>query len=101
MGDKVLVKGYYTLTSKPKASLSLFATATKGPGRSPIQPEQTMAITEGQGQFELSETLNCDGYLHVTFYSDGGRPFGGFYFGTAQQMNEIRHWDVRRWYTSK
>ena len=33
-GDKVIVKGHYTLASEPKASLCLFATATKGSGKS-------------------------------------------------------------------
>jgi hypothetical protein len=100
-GDKVVVKGYYILASAPKASLCLFATATTGSGKSPIRPGQTINITEGQGQFELSETMDCDGYLHVTFYSISlGKPFGGLYFGTAKQMEEIKHWDVRSWYTA-
>ena len=61
-----------------------------------------MAITEGQGQFELPETLRCEGYLHVTLYSvPEGKAVGGLYFGTAQQMKEIEHWNVRSWYTSE
>ena len=101
-GDKVIVKGYYTLASEPEASLCLFATATTGSGIGPIRPGQTIGITKGAGPFELFETLDCDGYLHVTFYSvPGGKPFGGLYFGTAKQMEEIKHWDVRSWYTSK
>jgi PEGA domain/HEAT repeats len=102
LGDTVVVKGYYTLVSEPKASLCLFATATKGSGSSPIRPGQTLGINKGEGQFELSETLDCDGYLHVTFYSvPGGKPFGGLYFGTAKQMKDIEHWDVRSWYSDK
>jgi hypothetical protein len=98
----VVVKGHYNLASEPKASLCLFATATKGSGRSSIRPEQKIGIAKGQGEFELSETLANDGYLHVTFYSvPEGKPFGGFYFGTAKQMEEIKHWDVRSWYTAK
>jgi hypothetical protein len=101
-GDKVIVKGHYTLSSKPKASLCLFVTATKGPGRAEVYPEQRTYITTGQGEFELSNTPEYDGYLHVTFYSvPEGKPFGGVYFGTAEQMKEIEHWDVRSWYTSK
>jgi hypothetical protein len=101
-GDKVIVKGRYTLASRPKASLCLFATATKGSGKSEVRPGQKIGITEGQAEFELSETLDCDGYLHVTFYSvPEGRPFGGLYFGTAKQMEKIKHWDVRSWYSAE
>lgn len=100
-GDKVIVKGYYTLVSRSKAELCLFATATKGSGRSEIRLGQTTGVSKGQGQFELFETLPCDGYLHVTFYSAEGKPFGGMYFGTAKQMEEIKHWDVQKWYTEK
>jgi hypothetical protein len=101
-GDKVIVKGYYTLASKPQASLCLFATSAKASGPSPIQPEQRINVARGQGRFELSETLDCIGYLHLTFYSiPAGESFGGLYFGTAKQMNEIAHWDVHAWYTSE
>jgi hypothetical protein len=101
-GDMVIVKGYYTLASEPKASLCFFTTATTGSGIGPIPPEQQIGIAKGLGEFELSKTLDCDGYLHVTFYSiSTGKPFGGLYFGTAKQMEEIKHWDVRSRYTSK
>jgi hypothetical protein len=99
-GDKVVVKGHYTLASQPEASLCLFATATKGPGIGPIRPGQKIGITRGQGEFELSETLDdCDGRLHVTFYSvPDGKGFGGLYFGTAKQMEEVKRWNVENWY---
>lgn len=101
-GDKVIVKGHYALSSKPKASLSLFATDKKGPGKGEIRPEQKIDISAGQGEFELSTTLEYDGYLHVTFYSvTDGKPFGGLYFGTAKQMEEIQNWDLRSWYTAE
>ena len=101
-GDKVIVKGRYTLSSNPKASLSLFVTDTKGPGKGEIRPEQNVGISKGQGEFELSTTLEYGGYLHITFYSVAdGKPFGGLYFGTAKQMEEIKHWDLRRWYTAE
>ena len=84
VGDKVIVKGHYTLASEPKASLCLFVTATSGSGRSATRPEQRMAITKGQGDFELSKTLDCEGYLHVSFYpAAGGGSFGGVYFESA------------------
>ena len=96
-GDKMIVSGYYTLASEPRASLCFFTTATTGSGIGPIRPEQTIGIAKGEGRFELSKTLDCDGYHHVTFYSVAtGKPFGGLYFGTAKRMEEIKHWDVRK-----
>lgn len=101
-GDKVTVKGRYILSSRPKATLSLFATDTKGPGKQETLPEQKIEITAGKGDFELSITLIYDGYLHVTFYSvPDGKPFGGLYFGTAKQMEEIKNWNIQDWYTAK
>jgi hypothetical protein len=102
-GDKVIVKGRYTLSSKPKATLSLFATDKKGgPGKGETRPEQKICISQGQGEFALATTLEYDGYLHVTFYSIAeGKPISGLYFGTAKQMEEIKHWDVRSWYTAE
>jgi hypothetical protein len=98
-GDKVVVKGTYALASEPKASLGLFATSTKDSVPSQTFPEQRLEIAKGKGNFELSEILTCDGYLHVTFYSAiTGKSFGGVYFGTAKQMKEIEHWQVRSWY---
>jgi hypothetical protein len=100
-GDKVIVKGHYTLASKPKASLSLFETAKKGPGEAEIRPEQRIGISNGLGEFELSTTLEYDGYLHVTLYSvPEGKSFGGLYFGTAKQMEDIKNWDLRSRYTA-
>ena len=101
IGDKVVVKGRYTLASQPKASLCLFTTVKKDAETSKTRPEQTIAITAGQGEFELSKTLEADGYLHVSFYAvPTGKSFGDLYFGTAPQMEEIKHWDVRSWYAT-
>ena len=77
-------------------------TATKGLGIGPVHPEQQRTITKGAGEFELSETLDGDGYLHVTFYSlSDGKGFGGMYFGTAKQMKEIATLDIPSWYSAK
>lgn len=99
VGDTVKVRGHYTLSSKPQARLSLFITATKNGGATPIAPQQTMKVLQGSGEFVLSETIREEGRLHLTFYDpDGGNPFGGFYFGTDQQMQEIAGWNVKDWY---
>ena len=75
-GGKLIVKGHYALSSMQKASLFLSVTDTKGPGKGEIRPEQKIDISAGQSEFELSTTLEYDGYLHVTFYSivEGQRP---------------------------
>jgi hypothetical protein len=100
-GDKVNVKGYYMLASASKASLLLSVTATKGSGHSKIRREQTKQITRGQGDFEFSETMPFNGYLEVAFYPvPAGEAFGGLYVGTAKQMEEIKSWDVKAWYTN-
>jgi len=101
-GDKVTVKGRYILSSRPKATLSLFATDTKGPGKQETLSEQKIDILAGQGEFELSIILKYDGYLHITFYSiPEGKPIGGLYFGTAKQMEEIKDWKIQDWYTKE
>ncbi len=100
-GDKVIVTGSYVLSSRLEAKLSLFVTDATGSGKSNILPEQIFRISKGQGTFELSTTLEYEGYLHVTFYSvPDGKPFGGSYFGTAKQMEEIQLWDLKSWYTA-
>lgn len=101
-GAKVIVKGRYTLSSRPKASLSLYATDAKGPDKGEFHPEQQISVSAGQGDFELCTTLEYDGYLHVTFYSvPEGKPFGGLYFGTVKQMKDIKNWDIQNWYTAE
>jgi hypothetical protein len=45
--------------------------------------------------FELKTTIKHRGLLHVTLYdARSGKPFGGTYFGTADQMRSIAGWDV-------
>jgi tetratricopeptide (TPR) repeat protein len=100
VGDTVKVTGRYMLSTKPKARLCLFVTATgKGGGSGSVTPEQEMQVSRGSGEFVLSETIREEGHLHLTFYDpDTGNSFGGFYFGTEQQMREIAEWNVKDWY---
>ena len=98
VGEKVTVSGRYTLSTHPEAQISIFLTQTEGDGKSEILPGQQMEIKEGDGEFELTVDIRHEGYLHVTFYPiDGGRGFGGLYFGKRKQMKEIKDWTLD-WY---
>ena len=93
VGDKVTVRGRYTLTSEEKARLCLYLTADRNVGPEPVSPTQKTEVTKGSGTFELTETVKHPGHLHLSFYS--GSRFGTVYFGTERQMEEISHWNVR------
>lgn len=84
IGDTVLVRGRYTLQSRPRAALGFFLT-TNGPSEpTPISPKQMQAIAAGTGTFELEHVVAADGSLHVSFYpSPRGSSFGGVYFASA------------------
>jgi hypothetical protein len=81
IGDTVLVRGQYRLSSAPSASLALYMT-TRGPsGWTPSSPTQRCSVMQGTGEFELSTVLSDEGDLHVSFYpSRGGSVMGGVYF---------------------
>ncbi len=103
VGDTVKVTGLYTLSSKPRALLCLNVTATgRGDAWEPQALEQELQVAQGSGEFVLPATIQQAGHLHLTFYDvDTGNPFGGFYFGTNPQMQEIANWNVRRWYAKE
>ncbi|TWT89097.1 hypothetical protein Mal64_25890 [Pseudobythopirellula maris] len=89
-GDTLVVKGRVRLDSKPLAHLGLYLTQTDGDGREETDPEQTMSISEGLRDFELKITIKHQGSLHISLYDEKTRrPFGGVYFGTRDQMEEI------------
>jgi hypothetical protein len=81
LGDRIIVRGQYRLSSEPEASLALYITATSpGGARSRSLPGQRQNITAGTGEFELECELN-EGSPHVSFYpARGGSAFGGVYF---------------------
>ncbi len=94
-GDSVTVTGRFYLKSQETANLSLNLTATVGDGRSLAIPEASMTVSKGHGEFTLSTLIRSTGYLHLTFYDPTtGKPFGGTYFGTPQQVKSISNWDV-------
>jgi hypothetical protein len=95
VGDKVVVRGHYVLASKARANLSLFVTHTKDQDKELVASTQTMELKQGSGDFELSCEVKYTGVLHLSFYSlTEGTPFGGVYFGTAQQTAEIKDWTL-------
>jgi len=94
-GDSVTVRGRYFLKSCESARLCLYLTQTKGDGKEPTDAVQTMAVSRGSGEFTLKTTIKNQGALHLTFYDlTTGKPIGGTYFGTKEQMKAIAHWKV-------
>src|SRR5262245_51754569 len=57
VGDRVTVRGRYTLSSEEKAKLCLYLTTSKDVGPKPVSPTQTTEAKKGSGTFELTETL--------------------------------------------
>lgn len=95
VGDNVTVRGRYTLSSEDQAKLCLFLTTSRDVGPEPVSPTQRTEVRKGSGTFELTETVKHPGHLHLSFYGGDGKSLGTVYFGTEQQMKEIRHWNVR------
>ena len=94
-GDSVIVKGRVRLESRASASLDLYLTQTKGDGAEETDKTQRMSVTKGLQEFKLKITIKHKGKLHLTMYdAKTGLPFGGVYFGTADQMKEIEKWDL-------
>jgi hypothetical protein len=78
-GDSLTVTGRVRLKSQQAASLC---------------PE-SIHVKKGQCDFALKITIKHRGALHITLYDPKtGRPIGGTYFGTAEQMQRIAGWNV-------
>lgn len=92
-GDTLTVRGRVRLASQGEARLCLYLTQTEGDGWEEIDPSQEVRVKKGLSEFELKATIKHRGALHVTLY-DGGKAFGGVYFGTAGQMKQIEGWSV-------
>lgn len=94
-GDSITVKGRARLQSCQSAKLCLFLTQTESSGSRESDACQSVNVTQGSQDFELKMTIQHRGVAHLTFYDlDSGKPFGGTYFGTAQQMQKIEKWDL-------
>jgi hypothetical protein len=91
-GETYCVEGTYTLASRAKAELALFAT-TRTAVSVPTDPSQIMRIEKGTGAFRLVKTMREEGYLHVSFYpAPSGSAFGGVYFGQGQWVLKNKGW---------
>ncbi len=91
-GETYCVEGTYTLASRDKADLALFAT-TRTAVATPTDPSQIMRIKKGTGTFRLVKVMREEGYLHVSFYpAPSGSAFGGVYFGQGQWVLKHKGW---------
>jgi hypothetical protein len=94
-GDSVSVRGRVRLDSRKAATLSLYLTQTEGDGLEETDVSQSKDVSSGLTMFELKTTIKHRGALHVSLYDQqSGKPFGGVYFGTAEQMERIAGWNV-------
>jgi hypothetical protein len=86
--NQMTVKGHYSLVSADEASLWLNITATNNdevPNQT--EPPQSIHISKGSGDFELSRSHLVPGLPHVSMY-DNHHSFAGIYFGTKAEAAE-------------
>jgi hypothetical protein len=91
-GGTYRVRGRYVLQSRDHAVLAFFITTTGPCERTRVEPAQTLHVSRGSGEFDLTNLMDCGGYPHLSFYpdGDGGSSFGDLYFGqdgTVLQRN--------------
>lgn len=97
-GDTVTVRGRVRVDSTADAKLSLYLTQTKGDGAEETDVSQETVVKRGLTEFELTMTIKHKGLLHLTLYrTSDGRPIGGVYFGTSDQMASISDASVRHY----
>ncbi len=83
--NHMTVKGHYNLVSADEASLWLNITATNNdevPNQA--EPPQSMHISKGRGDFELSHFPPMSGLPHVSMY-DNHHSFADIYFGNEAE----------------
>ncbi len=89
--SQMMIKGHYNLASADEASLWLNITATNDdevPNQT--EPPQSVHISKGRGDFELSRSHLVPGLPHVSMY-DNHHSFAGIYFGTKDEAEEETH----------
>lgn len=78
-GNTYTVTGYYTLSSREKAMLHVYATNGE------TQSKQGPAVEKGTGRFTRTFKFIEEGYPHLSFYpAGGGSGFGGIYFRSPE-----------------
>lgn len=101
-GDTVTVTGKYRLDSRDDARLALYLTQTEGDGIEETDPAQKVAAKRGWHEFTSVITVKHRGLMHLTFYDrTTGKPFGGVYFGTPEQIDSnhrvtVEHYPTKR-----
>jgi hypothetical protein len=83
--NQMTVNGHYNLVSADEASLWLNITATNNdevPNQT--EPPQSLHISKGAGDFELSRSRLMPGLPHVSMYNNH-HAFAGIYFGTKDE----------------
>jgi hypothetical protein len=83
--NEMSVEGRYGLVSHDAAALNFNITTTNSD--SPQNPEQSITISRGNGDFHLMDTHVVPGLPHVSMYADG-HPFASVYFGTRAEADE-------------
>jgi hypothetical protein len=83
--NEISVEGRYHLVSHNAAALNLYFATTNSD--SPQNPEQSITIPGGTGDFHLTDTHVVPGLPHVSMYADG-HPFASVYFGTRAEADE-------------
>ncbi len=95
-GDTVTVTGRVRLDTADEAKRCFYLTQTKGDGREQTDATQEVAVRRGLSAFELTTTIKHQGVLHLTLYrTTTKKPFGGVYFGTADQLQSPSESSVR------
>ena len=88
VGDRVIVRGWYDLSSRESAELRLFIRSFNKPWFLTITPAISIIVQRGVGPFQFEWVVPLPGALYVAFYpEETGGPFGGVYFGTHAQMD--------------
>ena len=84
--DQMTVKGHYNLVSHDTASLALNLTSTNSTGFSD-GTNQSITISKGSGDFEVTHPHLVVGLPHISMYADG-HAFASIYFGTKEEAAE-------------
>ena len=88
--NQMTVNGHYNLVSHDSSLLALYIT-TSSTNAVPTDSKQTIQISKGQGDFELTDPNLVPGLPHVSMYSTNGHPFAAIYFGDkAEALEESR-----------